>query len=49
MEMIGEEKDLWEIVEPYIVHAKLREDAPPEVKNAFERLHEMAWDLSRGQ
>lgn len=43
MEMRGEEKELWELVRPYIVNHKFREDAPPEVKKAWERLYEIAW------
>ena len=49
MEMRGEEKRLWEIVKPYIINCELRENAPPEVKKAAERLGEISWDLSRGQ
>ena len=43
MEMRGEEKELWEMVKPYVVNGKFREDAPPEVKKAYDRLYEIAW------
>lgn len=43
MMMRGEEKELWERVEPYLEHGKLRDDAPDEVKAAWDRLYEIAW------
>ena len=49
MELLGEEKILWEKIEPYLVDLRLPDDAPQEIKDAAERLHEMAWDPRRGQ
>ena len=43
------EKELWEIVKPYLDGCKLRPDAPPEVIAADKELIELAWDLGRGQ
>ena len=43
------EKELWDIVEPYLDGCKLRPDAPPEVVAADEELTRLAWDPGRGQ
>ena len=44
-----EEKELWDMVEPYLDGLKLRPDAPPEVVAADKKLAELLWDLGRGQ
>ena len=50
MLMRGEEKELWEKVEPYIMAGgRLREDAPDDVVKAAKRLHEISWDVERMQ
>lgn len=41
-----EEQRLWAIVEPYMVHCKLVDDAPPEVVATNDELTRMAWDWS---
>ena len=43
MLMRGEEKELWERVEPYLEHGKLRKDAPDEIVKAWDRLYEISW------
>ncbi len=43
------EKELWEMVKPYLNGCELRSDAPPEVIAAREELHKISWDLDRGQ
>lgn len=38
------EKELWEIVKPYLLpDLKLRPDAPPEVIAADKELYEISW------
>jgi|GEM_PF-3797752 hypothetical protein len=49
MKMSEEEKALWEIVKPYYHGKTLDVNAPPEVMEASKKLHELSWDLRRGQ
>lgn len=45
MILIGREKELWDIVKPYVIGiGKLKEDAPPEVIEAAEELRKINWE-----